>query len=71
MPADWRGRETSHLRNAGFETGLEEWRVRQLAFMTDDTKRNQYALVTVTDTGTMRIELRSIDGGVLHAFDIP
>ena len=71
MPNDWRGREMARLGDAGFETGVEEWRVRQLALMTDDTKHNQYALVTVSDTGAMSIELRSIDGHVLHSLEIP
>ena len=71
MPNDWRGREMARLKDAGFETGVDEWRVRQLAFMTDDTKRNQYALVTVSTTGSMHVELRAIDGAVLHVLDIP
>lgn len=71
MPRDWRGEEQEHLEDRGFETRLSEWAVTQVGFMTDATKRDQFALVTVDDTGGLEIELRAVDGPMLERVQIP
>ncbi|MDA1095279.1 MAG: metallophosphoesterase [Acidobacteria bacterium] len=71
MPRDWRGDELEHLEGRGFETRLNEWAVTQVGFMTDATKRDQFALVTVDDAGGLDIELRAVDGTMLERVQIP
>ena len=71
MPADWRTHELDNMRDKGFRTRVDQWSVTQLSFMTDETKRNQYALVTVDGRGSMHLKLRAVDGLVLHTLDIP
>ena len=62
MPRNWQGRELKRLNEAGFTTRLDQWAVTQLSFMTDRTKRDQFALVTVDGDGSMEVEIRSVDG---------
>lgn len=71
MPRNWQGRELERLENRGFTTRLDQWTVDQLAFMTDETKRNQFAMVTVDEVGTLELEIRSVDGSVLFVTRIP
>ena len=71
MPKDWQRRERDQMRNNGFRTRLDQWTVTQLSFMTSETKRNQFAVVIVDGRGSMQIELRAVDGDVLHALSIP
>ena len=71
MPRDWQGREREQLDDKGFRARLDEWTVTQLDFMTGDTKRDQFAMVTVDAAGSMQIELRSVDGTVLAVIRIP
>ena len=71
MPSDWRGREMERLADAGFTRRIDRWLVTQLDFMDDDTRRNQLAIVTVDAAGTLRIELRTVDGTQLMTLRIP
>jgi len=71
MPNNWQGRELERLDDAGFKTRLDEWGVTQLAFMTDDTKRDQFALVSVDASGQLQIEIRDVDGTVLYSLNVP
>ena len=71
MPDDWRNRERDEMRDKGFRTRLDQWTVTQRAFMTGETKENQLALVAVDETGRLRIEVRAVDGVVLHTLQIP
>lgn len=70
MPRDWRGKELDRLHDKGFRTRLAQWGVTQLSFMANDTKRDQFALVTVDAAGSLQIEIRSVDGAVLYELDI-
>ncbi len=70
MPNDWQGREHERLLDEGFETRLEQWDITQLAFMTDDTKRDQFALFAVDADGNLRIDLRDLNGATLYELEI-
>ena len=70
MPSNWQGRELDRLDDAGFKTRLDEWKVAQLAFMTDDTKRDQFALAIVDAAGQLQIEIRDVDGTVLYSLPV-
>ena len=71
MPSNWQHRELERLNETGFTTRLDQWSVTQLSFMTDRTKRDQFALVTIDAEGSMQIEIRSVDGTVLSVLRIP
>ena len=71
MPRDWQGEELEQLADRGFETRLSQWAVTQVGFMTDATKRDQFALVTVDEIGGLDIELRAVDGMTLERVQIP
>ena len=71
MPSNWQGRELEQLKEKGFDTRLEQWTIRQLDFMTNETKQNQLAVMTVDAVGSLQIEIRSVDGTTLHALQIP
>ena len=71
MPRNWQGKELDRLDDKGFKTRLDQWEFSQLSFMTDDTKRDQFAAVTVGTAGSLQIEIRSVDGTVLHRLQIP
>ena len=71
MPRNWQGKELKRLDDKGFKTRLNQWAFTQLSFMTDDTKRDQFALVTVDAAGSLEIEIRGVDGTVLYRLQIP
>ena len=71
MPRDWRGEELERLEDRGFETRLDQWAVTQVGFMTDATKRDQFAVVIVDDAGGLDLELRAVDGPTLERIQIP
>lgn len=71
MPRNWQGKELDRLDDTGFTTRLDQWEFSQLSFMTDDTKRDQFAVVTVGAAGSLQIQIRSVDGTVLHRLQIP
>ena len=71
MPRDWQGKEWERLDDTGFNTRLDEWVFTQVSFMTDDTKRDQFALFTIDAPGSLLLEIRSVDGTVLVSLSIP
>ena len=71
MPRDWQGNELEQLDDKGFETRLDQWAFTQVSFMTKDTKRDQFALVTVDAAGSLEVEIRSVDGTMLQTMHIP
>lgn len=71
-PKDWGNQAKKELASDRFGfTRLDQWEITQLDYMSKSEEADQFAVITVDETGNLEIEVRSLDGSILYNMYIP